>query len=117
MTARDLTGVVVGAVVGATMRWLLGELLGGDGGLLVANIVGCAVIGWATTRSNPGPWLTAGWCGALTSFSALSLQLASQLDGGDPGRATLWLAVTLVGCAAGFSTGRHRRWAAPSRAT
>ena len=104
MTSRDLVGVVVGATAGASGRWALGEIVGVRPGLLLANVVGCLVIGWAARRGT-GPWLTAGWCGALTSFSALSVQLARDLDNGSIVRLTVWLAVTTAGCALAFGVG------------
>lgn len=106
MTARDLLGVVLGAMIGAASRWVLGDLVGTRAGLLVANVLGCLVIGVATTRRDPSPWLTAGWCGALTSFSALALQLASDLDSSRGGSAVGLLAGTISGCAVAFLLGR-----------
>lgn len=106
MTARHGAGVVIGALLGAAARWGLGEAIGPRPGLLLANVVGCVVMGWALERGT-GAWLTAGACGALTSFSALAVQLAGDLDAGQGGRPSLWLGLTLVACWAGFTAGRH----------
>lgn len=106
MTARHGVGVVIGALGGAAARWGSAEVVGPRPGLLLVNIVGCAVMGWALGH-GVGAWLTAGTCGALTSFSALALQLAQDLDAGDVGPLVLWLVLTVVGCWVGFTVGRH----------
>ena len=95
---RIVAAVAAAGVIGAAARWALATTLDGDWALLIANVVGCAVVGWAAarhqrTRSPPrqtaaaagpavSPWLAAGFCGALTSMSALALQLARYLDDG-----------------------------------
>ena len=106
MTARDALGVVVGAIVGATARWTLAEAVDADAALLLVNIVGCLVIGWALA-THRGAWLTAGLCGALTSFSALALQVAVLLDQSSYGSAGAWLLATIVGCGLAFLLGRR----------
>lgn len=106
MTARDALGVVVGAIGGATLRWSLATAIEASAALLVVNVVGCLVIGWALATRR-GAWLTAGLCGALTSFSALALQLAVLLDESSYGCAVAWLAATVVGCGLAFAVGRR----------
>lgn len=109
MTARDTLGVVIGAVAGAAARWGLGELFGLRLGLLVANVAGCAIVGWSVRRSRD-IWWSAGLAGALTSFSALALQFATDLDAGRYADPVWWLLLTAVGCAASWKTfgPRHR---------
>ena len=106
MTPRHALGVVIGGVIGAVGRWGFGELMGANPGLLVANALGCLVLGWAVAAGQ-GPWLTAGACGALTSFSALALQLAVDLDQTRYVAATSWLVVTVVLCTGAFRLGRQ----------
>ncbi len=106
MTAREPVGVVVGAIVGAGARWALGEVIDPDAALLVVNVVGCLVIGWALGAGH-GAWLTAGLCGSLTSFSALALQIAVLLDGSSYGAAVGWLGATVMGCGFAFAGGTH----------
>lgn len=106
MTPRLAVGVVIGGVIGATMRWGLGELMGDRPGLLVANALGCLLFGWALAAGQ-GPWLTVGKCGALTSFSALALQLAVDVDEAEFAAAASWLAVTVVLCLGAFRLGRQ----------
>ncbi|MDG2114944.1 MAG: CrcB family protein [Actinomycetota bacterium] len=107
MTARDVSGVVLGAGLGALGRWGLGEIAGDRAGLLLANIIGCLIISVATTRPDPRPWITAGWCGALTSFSGLALQVAAELDATNVGAAAWLLAGTAACCAGAFWVGRR----------
>ena len=47
-----------------------------------------------------------GFCGALTSMSALALQLAQRLNTGEVGAAGAWLGLTIAACTAAFIGGR-----------
>ncbi|MDE0498937.1 MAG: CrcB family protein [Acidimicrobiaceae bacterium] len=122
MQLRIVAAVAAAGVIGAAGRWALAAGLDSDWALLIANIVGCSVVGWVTARHErtrrsrrpaaaqtapaPSPWLAAGFCGALTSMSALALQLAAYLDDGRVGTAVAWLGLTVVACTAAFVSGR-----------
>lgn len=122
MQSRIVAAVAAAGVIGAAGRWALTAGLDSDWSLLIANIVGCGVVGWVTARHEgmrrsqrpatahtvpaPSPWLAAGFCGALTSMSALALQLAGYLDDGRVGAAFAWLGVTIAACTAAFVSGR-----------
>ena len=122
MQLRIVAAVAAAGVIGATSRWALATRLDGAWALLIANVVGCGIIGWATARherirltprrvsarpsSAPSPWLAAGFCGALTSMSALALQLAAYLDDGRVGTAFAWLGLTIVTCSVAFVMSR-----------
>ena len=122
MQLRVVAAVAAAGVIGAAGRWALTTGLDSDWALLIANIVGCGVVGWVTARHErtrrsqrraaagtvpaPSPWLAAGFCGALTSMSALALQLAAYLDDGRVGTAFAWLGLTIVACTAAFVSGR-----------
>lgn len=115
-------------VIGAAGRWALATGLDDDWALLIVNVVGCGIVGWATARhernrhrrppragvgsagrsdANPSPGLTVGFCGALTSMSALALQLARHLDGdGSVATAGAWLGLTAAACTAAFVMSR-----------
>ena len=83
MATRSAFAVIAAAIVGAASRWLLEVSVGPECGLLVANIEGCALIGWLShsrRRNWDRVWLTAGLCGSLTSFSGLAVQLAIGLE-------------------------------------
>ncbi len=122
MTLRTTAAVAVAGGAGAAARWALTTPLDEAWALLAANVVGCALVGWATARDErvrhllhrpraglgpaPSPWLAAGFCGALTSMSALALQLATYLDNGRVGTAFAWLGLTITACTLAFVAGR-----------
>ena len=122
MTRRTIATVAIAGVIGAAVRWAASTQLDGAWALLAANVVGCAVVGWAAARHErmrhlsprggisggrvPSPWLAAGFCGALTSMSALALQLATYLNDGRVGTAFAWLGLTIVACTLAFAAGR-----------
>ena len=83
MATRSIAAVVAAAIVGAGSRWAFGSLIGDSCGLLVANIIGCALIGWASSSRQSRwdqAWLTAGLCGSLTSFAGLAVLLGVGLE-------------------------------------
>ena len=123
MRGRVAVAVAAAGIVGAAVRWSAAAQIDDGWALLVVNVIGCGVIGWATARherprhrrpaparigstsptdAGPSPALTAGFCGALTSMSALALQLARHLDEGRIATAGAWLALTLAACTAAF---------------
>ncbi|WP_419921502.1 fluoride efflux transporter FluC [Candidatus Poriferisodalis sp.] len=127
MRRRIAWTVAVAGIVGAAGRWAVATRINDDWALLVVNVVGCGLIGWALahagrsqaqghprpgSRGTPGspaapsPWLAAGFCGALTSMSTLALQLARLLDDGRVGSAGAWLGLTVAACTAAFIAGR-----------
>ncbi len=123
MTLRTARAVAIAGVIGAAARWASTTQLEGAWALLVANVVGCVLIGWSTARHErmrrsphrpgtadrsptPSPWLAAGFCGALTSMSALALQLATYLDEGRVGTVFAWLGLTIAACTLAFVAGR-----------
>ena len=109
MATRSAFAVIAAAIVGATSRWLLEVSVGPECGLLVANIAGCALIGWLShsRRHNwDRVWLTAGLCGSLTSFSGLAVQLAIGLEAQRWAYVSLWGAASLFACGVGFDLGR-----------
>ena len=112
MTTRSASAVMVAAAVGAGSRWFLGISVGQECGLLVANIAGCALIGWASHLQEQKwdqVWLTAGLCGSFTSFSGLAVQLATGLEAQRWSYVSLWAAASLLGCGVGFNLGRSFR--------
>ncbi|WP_419837394.1 FluC/FEX family fluoride channel [Candidatus Poriferisodalis sp.] len=123
MPSRVAVGVAAAGIVGAAVRWGVAAQADDTWALLIVNVVGCGIVGWATARrervwtrrltqssipsagrvdGGPSPWLTAGFCGALTSMSALALQLARYLDDGRFASAGAWLGVTVAACTAAF---------------
>lgn len=127
MALRVAATVAAAGIVGAAVRWSVAERLDDNWALLMVNVVGCSIVGWATARherlrhrspvrhridstnrgvAGPSPGLTVGFCGALTSMSALALQLARHLDDGRITTAGAWLGLTIAACTAAFVMSR-----------
>lgn len=145
---RDLVAIAIGGLLGAAVRWLITDA-GGDavaGGwfaydpssvvtvgpagfpwrTLVANGLGCLVLGAALAVGAAGrgrPRLLrgvgTGFCGSLTTFSTLAVELAGYLRsptltrGGppvevatSPVRAVLYLGASVLVGAMAFVAGR-----------
>ena len=85
VTLLELGLVALGGALGAALRYAIGLLQvrltnwPGWVGVLIANLFGCLIIGLAAGSLGSGPWtqafLMVGLCGALTTFSALALDL------------------------------------------
>ncbi len=109
------------------MRWAVGELLSSPAAtLLLVNTVGSLILGIVTilghsARGDKGVQagshaspislgLTVGFCGGLTTFSGLAVELVSRWRDGTSGTSALALASVAVGLAAivlGRSLGRR----------
>jgi CrcB protein len=110
---RELAAIYIGGMAGALARYGLIEALGRPDGsdwpwaTFAANIAGCAILGWLVTRlqerlplsAYKRPLVGTGFCGALTTFATLQLEVYDMLDAGNAGLAA---AYTLVSIAAGF---------------
>ena len=74
----------------------------------VANLAGAFLLGWFATRLQERlplsaygrPLLGTGFCGALTTFSTMQLEIYDMLDGGAVGLAAAYAAASVV---AGFA--------------
>jgi CrcB protein len=120
----ELLAIFAGGCLGALARAALGEWLPHAPGewswaTFTANVAGAALLGWAVTRLQERtpptayrrPLIGTGFCGALTTFSTLQLEL---LEGADAGRAGLAVGYAAASLAAGFgvvwlATGVARR--------
>jgi CrcB protein len=120
----ELGAIFAGGCLGALVRAGLAEWLPHRSGewpwaTFAANLLGAALLGWAVTRLQERMPLTAyrrpligtGFCGALTTFSTLQLELFDLLDDGYVALAFAYAAASL---AAGFgivwlATGAARR--------
>jgi CrcB protein len=89
----DALLVAVGAAVGAPLRYLVNhvarERLGATPvvGTLAVNVVGSFVLGLlagAAVTGAPLALVGVGFCGALTTFSTLALELWDAIDDGRP---------------------------------
>jgi CrcB protein len=92
---KSIIAVAVGAVVGALLRWHLGNRLNAlfpslPPGTLAANLIGAYVIGLAIAFFSSCPALSLEWrlliitgfCGGLTTFSTFSAEIAVLLQQG-----------------------------------
>jgi CrcB protein len=109
-----LLWVALGAIPGALLRWSLANLL-------VANTLGCFVVGGAGLMGSPSTRRTLvvgiGFAGALTSFSTWVLALLALLQRGQWADVLLLvLRDGLLGVAAlRLGMVAHRRWQARGR--
>lgn len=105
----DLALVAAGAIPGALLRWRLGLLLA-DGrvalapwldGTLVANLLGCLLIGMLVAqpprRARLILWGGIGFTGSLTTFSTWMLQLIRALQAGALAQLAASLLIPLAG--------------------
>lgn len=102
---RELGAIFLGGALGAVLRAGLAEVFpAGDAAwpwaTFAVNIIGAALLGyWFTTLSHTSyrrPLLTTGFCGALTTFSTVQVELLEMLDAGRLGLASLYVAVSVT---------------------
>ena len=103
-----LAAIYVGGVIGALFRVGLGEAFPHAADAwpwptFAANLLGAFLIGYvfaALSEQSPDrlhhPFLATGFCGALTTFSAMQLELFNMVDAGETGLAVAYLGATLV---------------------
>ena len=105
MTVVDALLVALGAAVGAPLRYLAHhvarERLGATPvvATLAVNVVGSAVLGvlvGAAVDGAPLALVGTGFCGALTTFSTLALELWDALEDDRPVAAAANLLLSLV---------------------
>ncbi len=110
LDGRELAAIYAGGMVGALARVGLAQAAphGADAwpwATFVANLLGAAALGYFVTRlqerlppsSYRRPFLGTGFCGALTTFSTLQLELFEMLDAGQAALAAGYAAATLAG--------------------
>ena len=106
MSARRLTAVAIGAIVGSVLRWAMVRTTGlaVEPAIVVVNTVAAGVLGWlraavangSVRRRDVEEFVGAGVCGALSTWSALAVRLADLVLAGDWGPALAWTAASLV---------------------
>ena len=109
----ELLAIFAGGFVGAIARAELADALPYRAGqwpwaTFIVNVAGAFMVGYFVTRlqerlpvsSYRRPLLGTGFCGALTTFSTMQLELLRMLD---DDRIALALAYALVSVSAGFA--------------
>jgi CrcB protein len=117
---RELGAIFLGGALGALARAGLAEALPEPGvgwpwATFVVNVVGAALLGyWFTTLPHTQyrrPLLTTGFCGALTTFSTVQVELLEMIDGGRVPLACLYIGISvaagLFGVQAATAAGRR----------
>jgi CrcB protein len=107
---RALAAVALGGMLGCVLRWLLALAFNRyfptvPPGTLIANLLGCYIIGIALAFFTQNPnypiewrlFITTGFCGGLTTFSTFSAEVVLHYESGKPGGALLTLGTNLVG--------------------
>lgn len=110
---RELAAIFAGGFLGAVARAELGVVLPHEPGTwpwatFLVNVAGAFLLGYVATRLQERlppsayrrPFLGTGFCGGLTTFSAMQVEILEMLD---RGRVGLAFAYALVSIAAGFA--------------
>ena len=111
--------VAVGGVLGVMARWGVSRLTLHSEALIWStvgiNVAGSFLLGllaaehWFSRDLREG--LGVGFLGGLTTFSTFSVQVVLEADAGEPGRAAVYVLVSVVGgiiaAAAGYALGRR----------
>ena len=114
MDGRELLAVFIGGAAGALARAGVLEAWPPVAGhwpwaTLVVNVAGAALLGWVVAGPRAHRLLGTGFCGALTTFSALQLELLRMLDRDAVGLAALYAAASIgAGLLAAGAAGRRR---------
>ncbi len=107
---RELGAIFLGGALGTLLRAGLGEALPDPGvgwpwATFVVNLAGAALLGyWFTALPHAQyrrPLLTTGFCGALTTFSTVQVELVEMIEAGRVGLACLYLGVSVAAGLAG----------------
>jgi fluoride exporter len=106
---RELAAIFVGGAIGALARYGLAQALPHDPGswpwaTFLVNVAGALVLGYLTTRLQERlpptayrrPLLGTGFCGALTTFSTMQVELLRMLDAGEAGLAAGYAAASIA---------------------
>ena len=109
LDVRELVAVFAGGCAGAVLRAALAEALDAGRGdwpwaTLVVNVAGAFLLGLFITRLQERlppsayrrPLLGTGFCGALTTFSTVQVEVLWMLDAGRAGLAVLYALVSVV---------------------
>jgi fluoride exporter len=118
---RELGAIFLGGALGTLLRAGAVEAFGHGApewpwATFPVNVAGSFLLGFFViglpATSYRRPLLMAGFCGGLTTFSTLQLELLEMLDEGSVGLAGLYLSGSLVAGYVGvvFGSALARRW-------
>jgi fluoride exporter len=106
---RELAAIFAGGFAGAVLRALVEEWVPHDPAnwpwaTFAINVAGALLLGWLVTRLQERlplsayrrPLLGTGFCGALTTFSTMQLELLDMLDAGHAGLAAGYAAASVI---------------------
>jgi len=111
---REMGAIFVGGALGTLLRAALFEAMGeGAPGwpwaTLVVNVVGAFLLGYLVTALPPvtrhRPLWTTGFCGGLTTFSTLQVELLKMLEAGHLGIALGYAGASVVAGLIGVQAG------------
>jgi fluoride exporter len=107
---RALAAIFAGGFLGAAARGLVAEALPQDPSewpwaIFTVNLTGAFVLGFFATRLQERlplsayrrPFVGTGFCGALTTFSTMQVELLEMLDGDHVGLAVGYAIASLAG--------------------
>ena len=121
---REIVAIFVGGMIGALLRGALSEAWSVEPGqwpwaTFAVNLTGALLLGYFVTRMRERlsvstyarPFIGTGLCGALTTFSAMQLELLDMVEAGSWLLASVYAAtsVTLGLLAVALSSGLVRR--------
>jgi len=107
---RELAAIFVGGAAGALLRSALADTYAHDAAswpwvTFVVNLAGAFLLGYFATRLQERlplsayrrPLLGTGFCGGLTTFSTMQVELLDMLDADHVGLAVAYAAASLLG--------------------
>lgn len=107
-TSSRFAAVFAGGVAGALARAVVAEGVAPIWSTLLVNLAGAALLGYVIVAlPERRPLLGTGFCGALTTFSALQLDALRMLDDGHVIRAAAYLGLTAVAGWLALAAGRR----------
>lgn len=105
--------IALGGALGSVLRYVLGGWVqkfsarGFPIGTMAVNIIGCLIIGillqkFLNEQAHPvaRAFLIVGFCGGFTTFSTFSAETIGLMLGGEMGRATIYVLLSVILCLA-----------------
>ena len=106
-----LIWIALGGAIGSVLRYTLGGAVqrfsskGFPVGTLAVNVIGCLLIGilmqkllHQQTHPAARAFLIVGFCGGFTTFSTFSAETIGLMLGGEMGRATIYVVLSVLLC-------------------